>query len=68
MTRRDSEILFTAGEAAAVLERSSDTARQLERAGILRAAYKTKGGIRLFRPEDVQKLAEERKRKAETAK
>ncbi len=49
----------TTGEAARELDLSSERVRQLERAGILRA-IKTRSGTRLFKPQDIARLAAER--------
>ena len=51
--------LMTTGEAARALGLSADMVRLLERGGRL-PAQRTTNGLRLFRREDVEKLAAER--------
>lgn len=50
--------LLSTGDAARVLNRSVDRVRDYEREGLL-PAQKTRGGQRLFRVEDVERLAKE---------
>jgi excisionase family DNA binding protein len=52
------EDLLTTGDAARVLNRSVDRVRDYEREGRL-SAQKTRGGQRLFRSADVERLAKE---------
>ncbi len=58
MTTATSELLATS-EAARLLGVAADTVRLWERRGLL-PAERTAGGIRLFRLEDVERLATER--------
>ncbi|MFQ5880375.1 MAG: helix-turn-helix domain-containing protein [Dehalococcoidia bacterium] len=53
------ERLLTCGDAARVLSVVPDTVRAMERAGRL-PAVRTLGGIRLFRREDIDRVAAER--------
>ena len=54
-----SEIVLTS-EAAYILEVAAATVHELERRGLL-AATRTAHGVRLFRREDVERLAAERR-------
>ena len=56
----DTELLTTS-EVARILNLSADRIRDLERTGLL-PAMKTRSGQRLFRPEHVSHLADERAR------
>lgn len=51
--------LFTVQDPARELGISADRVRQLERAGLI-PCFRTPSGLRLFRPADVRKLAEQR--------
>ena len=55
--------LLTVGDAARILELSTDMVRVLHRKGLL-PAFRTPGGYRLFRRSDVEKLAQKRKARA----
>jgi len=48
--------LLTVSDAARVLNRSADTVRTYERQGKL-PAQRTRGGLRLFKASDVERLA-----------
>jgi excisionase family DNA binding protein len=61
MPDRDPEELLTPSEAAHVLNLSSDTVRLLSDKGLL-PTLRTMSGRRLFRRNDVERLAEERRR------
>jgi len=52
------EQFLTTSEAAKVLDRSADTVRLYERSGKL-PAQKTRGGLRLFKASDVERLAQQ---------
>lgn len=56
MTSPDLE-LMTVGQAGRVLERCGETVREYERTGRLKAVRV--GGIRIFKREDVERLARE---------
>lgn len=49
------EVLL-ASECAQVIHKSVDTVRRYERSGLLPAAFKTRGGVRLFLARDVEAL------------
>lgn len=61
-TKRDLELL-TVGDAAVLLGLSPDMVRVLHRQGRLQA-YLTPRGLRLFKRQDVERLADERSRRA----
>jgi DNA-binding transcriptional MerR regulator len=52
-----------ATDAAKLLRCSSQNIRQLEKAGTLKVAFKTVGGVRIFDSAEIQRLAVERKQK-----
>lgn len=58
------ELLMTPSEVARLLKMTPENVRQLERKGKLQAAFKTGGGGRLFRPDDVATFKVERERQA----
>ncbi len=57
--------LLTPADAARLLGCTPATVRQMENKGTLKAAAKTEGGIRLFRREDVERLAKKRAKKGD---
>jgi DNA-binding transcriptional MerR regulator len=57
---------LTVYPASIILKCSPQTVRDLERQGLLRAT-RTSTGIRLFRPEDVERLAAEREERKSAA-
>jgi excisionase family DNA binding protein len=52
--------LMTSSDAARILGLSSDMVRLLARRGALPIAARTIGGVRLFRREDVERVARDR--------
>ena len=56
------EIFLMTSDASKILEVSADTVRLYERTGKL-AAIKTQSGVRLFKKQDVDRLARDRARK-----
>jgi len=60
----DPEDLMTAGDAARILDLSSDMVRLLAREGRLEAAVQSVSGVRLFRRADVERLAAQRAQRA----
>ena len=53
--------LLTAADASKFLDLTPEGVKYLESVGQLRAAQRTRGGIRLFRLADVMRLAAQRK-------
>jgi len=60
------ESILTVGETAKMLDRSSETVREYERRGKLKA-IKTRRGFRLFREADVVEFRRKRDEKSEVA-
>jgi excisionase family DNA binding protein len=60
------ETYLTPADAARLLGVTPATVREMERRGVLKTAARTKGGARLFRREDVQRLVRERQRGRQT--
>jgi DNA-binding transcriptional MerR regulator len=56
--------LLTVTVVAKMLGVSSESVRSYETRGVLKAAFKTAGGMRLFRESDVKELAEKRRQSA----
>lgn len=54
------EPYLTPADAARLLGVTPATVREMERRGTLKAAARTKGGARLFRRADVERLVRER--------
>jgi excisionase family DNA binding protein len=55
--------LLSAADAARVLGVTAATVRQMDQRGVLPAAARTEGGIRLFRRTDVEALAAARQQR-----
>ena len=60
---RDGEFVLTA-EASRILHKSSETVRAWERRGILKA-IKTSRGVRLFRRDEIERVAREQQSNAD---
>ena len=61
MPNCECEILFEANDVARRIERTTARVQQLTRSGVLRPVARTRRGVNLYLPSDVEKLVEARK-------